>query len=81
LGGVLFADASDVSRELKLSFLAPHLSPGFGLRYRTPIGPVRFDMGYRLPFAQDVEGRDDDAAPAPLFGLPLAIHLTLGEAF
>lgn len=81
LGGVLFTDASDVSRELGLSFLAPHLSPGWGLRYATPIGPVRFDMGYRLPFAQDIEGRDKDAEPRALFGLPIAIHLTLGEAF
>lgn len=82
LGGVVFADASDVSRDLGLGFLAPHLSPGLGLRYATPIGPVRFDMGLRVPGAQDLEGRDEGAEPAPLFGaVPMAIHLTLGEAF
>jgi outer membrane protein insertion porin family/translocation and assembly module TamA len=80
LGGVLFADGSDVARSLKLSFLAPHLSTGFGLRYATPIGPIRFDLGYRVPFAQNLRG-EEESEPRPLLGWPIAMHLTLGEAF
>ncbi len=81
LGGVLFVDGSDVLREVGLDFSAPHLSVGSGLRYATPIGPVRFDAGYRLPFAQDFNQQAAEGNPPTLFGLPIALHLTLGEAF
>jgi outer membrane translocation and assembly module TamA len=88
LGGVMFADASDVTRTLRLRLTAPHLSPGFGLRYDSPIGPLRADVGYRLlehigpsPPADQLQ---DEARTRPLFGvswLPIAVHVALGEAF
>ena len=88
LGGVTFADASDVTRTLQLRLTAPHLSPGLGLRYQTPIGPVRVDVGYRLikhigpsPSSRELQ---DEARTRPLFGLdwlPIAVHIALGEAF
>ncbi len=81
LRGVTFLDGSDVGRDLTLSFLAPHLSAGMGLRYATPIGPVRLDVGYRLQFAQDFGEGPYDPEPGDILGLPIAIHLTLGEAF
>ena len=53
LGGVFFLDASDVSNEIGgLRFTRPHLSAGFGLRYATPVGPARVDIGYRIRCAQ-----------------------------
>jgi outer membrane protein insertion porin family/translocation and assembly module TamA len=85
LRAALFIDASDVSRKIaELRFNYPHLSPGFGLRYATPVGPVRLDVGYRVPFAQEV-GTEvlsyKEGEPSTILGLPIAIHFGLGEAF
>lgn len=53
LAGAVFADASDVTRgEAQLRLTHPHLSVGFGFRYDTPVGPLRADVGYRLPCLQ-----------------------------
>jgi hypothetical protein len=48
VGGAAFIDAGRVwngSGEIGLSDLT--VTPGIGLRYMTPIGPVRLDMAYR----------------------------------
>ncbi|WP_437321957.1 autotransporter assembly complex protein TamA [Sorangium sp. So ce385] len=92
-GTVIFADAGDVTRELSL-FRAgaqrPHLSAGVGLRYTTPVGPLRFDVGYRVPcmqvFGKCTPGEEgwppDERTPDALFGvLPIAVNLAIGEAF
>ncbi len=54
LGATLFAEGSDVRREITdfAAPFAPHLSTGFGLRYLTPVGPLRADFGVRVPGAQ-----------------------------
>jgi outer membrane protein assembly complex protein YaeT len=63
LGGELFYDAGNVYSKLDAVTLAwKPSSPtelnffsqtvGFGLRYNTPIGPIRFDIGYLLNPAQ-----------------------------
>ena len=49
LGGVLFADAGNVWSEpwdFKVGDLRYDVAPG--LRYQTPIGPIRVDLGYQL---------------------------------
>ena len=49
LGGVLFLDAGNVwapNWAIKLNDLRYAVGPG--LRYQTPIGPIRFDIGYQL---------------------------------
>jgi outer membrane protein insertion porin family/translocation and assembly module TamA len=84
LGASVFCDASDVSPstfDLRLDH--PHLSCGLGLRYGTPIGPVRLDVGYRIPGAQLPPGTDPrvDSDPSTLYGLPIAFALGIGEAF
>ena len=74
LGTVLFVDAADVGQDLAdLDLAAPHLAAGAGLRLHTPIGPVRFDVGYRLNRVEpDVEPGGSDR---------FAFHLSLGEAY
>jgi translocation and assembly module TamA len=75
LGLVAFLDGGDVT--LELQDLRPddlHWAPGLGLRYATPVGPVRFDIGVRAT-------RADDIRPASDFLDRLAYHFTLGEAF
>ncbi len=74
-GMVAFLDGGDVAQSLS-SIEVPnlHWAPGLGLRYQTPVGPVRFDIGYRVNRGQDVR---------PVSGLfdRLAWHLAIGQAF
>jgi outer membrane protein assembly factor BamA len=86
LEAVIFADASDVSRnvfDIRLDY--PHLSVGPGLRYFTPIGPIRVDFGYRVPGMQRIGGDLDPRENPKEFSLgfkgPFALHLSIGEAF
>jgi outer membrane protein assembly factor BamA len=88
-GTVIFVDGSDVARDKTTFRLArPHLSAGLGLRYNTPVGPLRLDLGYRIPCAQ-VFGVCDEAElvtkgegdPADLLGLPLSVNVAIGQAF
>jgi outer membrane translocation and assembly module TamA len=49
LGAVLFLDAGNVWAEswsVNLKDLRYAVGPG--LRYQTPVGPIRFDVGYQL---------------------------------
>lgn len=79
-----FCDASDVSpREANLRFNHLHLSCGGGVRYDTPVGPIRLDVGYRIPGMQvlgerSTEEREPQTFP---FGIPIALHFGIGEAY
>ncbi len=83
-GLALFLDGGDVSRGTSFRFDHLQLSAGGGIRYQTLIGPLRLDVGYRIPGAQVLGGED----PPPRFLLDLgffrfagALHITIGEAF
>ena len=82
---VTFCDASDVSiGRASFRMDRPHLSCGLGFRYDTPVGPIRLDVGYRIPGMQvleSAEGTRNEGAPPSLFGLPAAISIGIGEAF
>jgi outer membrane protein assembly factor BamA len=84
LGAVAFCDASDVAaRQLTIRLDHPHLSCGVGVRLDTPVGPVRADLGYRIPGAQVPADEDPrlEGDPGTLFGVPLSLAFGLGEAF
>lgn len=78
-----FCDASDVSphvNDIRLSHL--HLSCGAGARYDTPVGPIRVDIGYRLPGLQVLGGlTPDEQPPGDFLGIPIALHIGIGEAY
>lgn len=78
--GVLFFDSSDVAPSVLRFRWRPHLSTGTGLRYATPIGPVRLDVGYRIPGMQATTS-PDEGTPKTIVGAPIAVSLGIGEAF
>jgi outer membrane protein insertion porin family/translocation and assembly module TamA len=82
LTGAAFSDASDVSAsQIDFRLDRPHFSVGFGFRYETPVGPVRVDVGYRVPGLQAPAGAPDEGTPSRIFGLPLAASFGIGEPF
>jgi outer membrane protein assembly factor BamA len=55
LGATIFVDSGSVGQKLAdfgKSFSAPHISTGIGIRYQTPVGPLRADFGVRIPCLQ-----------------------------
>lgn len=84
--GVVFVDASDVVRTLgDFRVTHPHISPGVGLRYVSPVGRIRLDLGVRPPYLQEVGVKNlspEEGGPAPGedAGIPLAFHIGIGEA-
>lgn len=82
LSAATFCDASDVSpRRVDYRFDRPHLSCGQGARLRTPVGPVRLDVGYRIPEMQTLGSDSGEGEPTTVFGAPIAVAIAIGEAF
>ncbi len=83
LSVALFCDASDVSPQTNdFRFNHLHLSCGTGGRYDTPAGPIRLDLGVRIPGLQVIGGlTPDERAPDTLLGIPIALHIGIGEAY
>lgn len=65
LRGVLFSDNTFLGNESMPSYDNGYYSAGFGLRYKTPIGPIAIDVGF------DIEN------PTKQY----AIHFHIGELF
>jgi outer membrane protein assembly factor BamA len=73
IGGVAFLDGGDVTdTPSEMDPWHLHWAVGLGLRVFTVVGPVRFDVGYRL-------NRTGEGNPEP--GSHWAFHLSLGEAY
>jgi outer membrane protein insertion porin family/translocation and assembly module TamA len=85
LGLVTFIDASDVTRDIGIiNVKYPHVSVGPGVRYDTAVGLLRLDLGVRVPGWQAIgeDGLPDNGTHGQeLPKFPLAINLSLGEAF
>jgi outer membrane translocation and assembly module TamA len=79
---VTFLDAGDVTHRNELELDDLHLAAGVGARYDTVIGPIRFDVGFRLNRweAAGIEGLDNPD-PGTSTWDRFAIHFSLGEAF
>lgn len=87
---VAFVDASDVDAHVaSFSLAEPHVSVGPGVRYLSPVGPIRVDLGYRVPGLQRVRQNRNEAPDvaqiAPYdrqqtYG-GVALHVLIGEAF
>jgi len=76
LGGVLFLDAGNVWKDLSaLDFGDLRYAVGTGLRYTSPIGPIRFDYGYQL---NPIEGLMVNGGPQTR---NWRIHFSIGQAF
>jgi outer membrane translocation and assembly module TamA len=73
LGVVGFVDAGNVFHRVS-DFAFGEIRPttGFGLRYRSPIGPIRVDLGFKL---------DRQTLPDGSFERLTALHISLGQAF
>jgi outer membrane protein insertion porin family len=72
VGGVLFADGGNVfARASNVSLTELRGSVGLGARYRSPIGPIRIDVGFKL----DRRTIGDKLEPR------YALHFSIGQAF
>ena len=69
LGGVLFVDGGEVNPDA-FAFDASEFrfTSGFGLRYKTPIGPIRGDIGWQLN-------------PEPGLSKQWNFYISVGQAF
>jgi outer membrane protein insertion porin family/translocation and assembly module TamA len=75
-GAVAFVDFGNVWRESwNVDFGDLRYAVGPGLRYQTPIGPARLDVGYQL---NPIEGLLVDGNPQKR---RLRIHFSIGQAF
>jgi translocation and assembly module TamA len=96
LGAAFFVDAGAVSDasavptewQTVLDATAFQWASGVGLRYHTPFGPLRLDVGVRLPEFWSTTPSAFPAVPYTFYpdGTPhrepiVAVHLSLGEAF
>jgi translocation and assembly module TamA len=67
-GAALFVDSGQVSNQLKLLPSALYVGVGAGVRYYTPIGPIRFDVAVPTKHYSS-----DD--------VPFQVYIGLGQAF
>jgi outer membrane protein assembly factor BamA len=60
LGGVVFYDGGNVYTNINFRQFADEFTHtvGFGIRYQTPVGPVRIDFGHRLTSVPGVKANE-----------------------
>jgi outer membrane translocation and assembly module TamA len=79
-----FSDVGDVHAESTFRFRHLNTAVGGGVRYRTIIGPIRLDVGYRPDALQRTRGEAPEDTPQTNLRFVKfngAIHLTIGESF
>ena len=76
LGGVAFLDGGNVwANPWGIRFHDLNYAVGPGLRYQTPIGPIRFDAGFQL---RQIPGLSVNGEPETRHW---RIHFSVGQAF
>jgi len=76
LGGVLFLDAGNVWAEtMDINLRDLRYAIGPGLRYQTPIGPIRFDFGWQLNPNPDLLVNGESKFRR------WRVHFSIGQAF
>lgn len=76
LGGVLFFDAGNVwTDEWDFNVTDLRYDAGVGLRYTTPIGPIRADVGYQLNPIVGLRAKGEEQTRRFRF------HFSIGQAF
>jgi outer membrane translocation and assembly module TamA len=72
LGGAVFVDGGNVfERVTDFDFGELRSAAGFGLRYRSPVGPIRVDLGFKMD-RREIGGRLEPRT---------ALHFSIGQAF
>ena len=72
-GGALFLDGGNVfSRANAIDPSELRGAAGFGIRYRSPVGPIRIDLGFKLDRRELSPGRLERRS---------VLHISLGQAF
>ena len=89
VGGAIFADAGNVFADTAISLGDLKYGVGTGVRYLSPVGPVRFDVGWKLK--RQPNGCENQIVLPDLsrvcgpgkqtFEKPFAWFITLGYAF
>ncbi|MFH1034869.1 MAG: BamA/TamA family outer membrane protein [Pseudomonadota bacterium] len=69
LGGVVFLDMGNAYETLSTDMGKLRFTSGLGLRYNTPVGPLRLDVGYQLN------------PPADIHADHYEVYLSVGQAF
>lgn len=77
VGAALFTDVGNVFGTSTIHFDDLRYGVGTGLRYISPVGPLRFDVGFKLKRRIIGETLDGD----PIYENPFAFSLSLGYAF
>jgi outer membrane protein insertion porin family len=73
LGAVAFLDAGNVFlRASDLDIAEMRSAAGFGIRYLSPVGPIRVDLGFKLDRRELSPGRLERRS---------VLHISLGQAF
>jgi outer membrane protein insertion porin family len=72
-GLATFLDAGNVYKHATSIDLGElRAAAGFGLRYRSPVGPIRLDLGFKLDRRELSPGRLERGS---------VLHISLGQAF
>ena len=76
-GAAVFLDAGNVYADSTIRFNKLRYGVGTGLRYLSPVGPIRIDVGYN-PHRRILYFNDDGT---PVYEKPFVYFITLGYAF